>query len=87
MKDYNGNEIKCYGDFESCGQMTVGELRKRLKEYSDDAVIYIESSNTGMTRSNTIWSQILLYTYPCKEIRHDSKRNGNKALMLVGDWR
>lgn len=83
MKE-TGDGIKCYGDFESCNQMTVGELKKRLNEYEDDTPIYMEASNKH-NRGDTAWSQRLLDTYSCKEV--GSNKTGKKALMLVGNLR
>ena len=77
-KDFNGNKIKDFITFESCSQMTVGELKKRLADYPDDAKIYMEPSN-AYNRNDTSWAQRLLDTYPCKE-----HKTGEKTLMFVG---
>lgn len=63
-------------------QMTVGELRKVLKEYPNDTRIFVESENTITNQGNTLWAQKVLDSYCCEEkIKH---RN---ALMLVGSVR
>lgn len=80
-RDFNGKKIKLYMEFECCDQLTVGELKKRLLDYPDDAIVYMEASNT-YNRGDTFWSQKALDTYPC--VDHDT--NG-KALMIVGDIR
>ena len=77
-KDFNGNEIKDFVAFERCEQMTVGELKKRLADYPDDAKVYMEPSN-AYNRNDTSWAQRLLDTYPSKEYKMDEE-----ALMLVG---
>lgn len=77
-KDFDGDKIKSCVSFECCSQLTVGELKKRLLLYPDDALIYIESSNSA-NRNDTSWSQIALEIYPCKQ-RYSDK----KALMIVG---
>ena len=77
-KDFDGNEIKDFVAFERCEQLTVGELKKRLADFPDDAKVYMEPSN-AYNRNNTSWSQRLLDTYPCKEDSTDKK-----ALMIVG---
>lgn len=77
-KDFDGNEIKDFVSFERCEQLTVGELRKRLADFPDDAKIYMEPSN-AYNRNDTSWAQRLLDTYPCKE--YDTNE---QALMFVG---
>lgn len=58
-------------------QLTVGELKKVLKELSDDTIIYMESSN-AYTKGieSTMFSQKALKTYLIKK---------ENALMIVGD--
>ena len=41
-------------------QMTVGELRKVLKEYPNDTRIFVESENTITNQGNTLWAQKVL---------------------------
>ena len=63
-------------------QMTVGELRKVLKEYPNDTRIFVESENTITNQGNTLWAQKVLDSYCCEEkIKH------RDALMLVSDVR
>ena len=65
----------------SRNQMTVGELRKILKNYHDDTVIYVEAENNA-NKGDTLWAQKVLGSYCCEE------RVGKKdALMLVGNIR
>lgn len=77
-KDFNGNEIKNYIAFESCSQLTVGELKKRLADYPDDAKVYMEPSN-AYNQNDTLWAQKALDTYPCK--KYDTNE---ESLMIVG---
>ena len=66
-----------YGEC-SQDQMTVGELKKILKNYRDDTVIYVESENSA-NKGDTLWAQKVLDSYCCEE------RIGKEdALMLVG---
>ena len=73
--------IKNYGEFEDCEQMTVGKLKERLQEFSDDMIIFMEASNTS-NQGDTLWSQRLLDTYPCDDVIAKKE-----ALMLVGSLR
>ena len=68
-----------YGECKQ-SQMTVGELKKVLKEYSDDIRVYVESINTFTNRGDTLWAQKILDSYCCEE-----KIKKRDALMLVGD--
>ena len=64
-------------------QMTVGELKKLIKDYPNEAVIYMEpSNNLYKGKKNTGFSQRAEGIYPCKEHRTD-----NIALMIVGSVR
>ncbi|MCK4259655.1 MAG: hypothetical protein KAX49_11795 [Halanaerobiales bacterium] len=74
--------MKHYGDFISCNQMTVGELKKRLLKYTDDTRIFMEASNVHGS-GDTMWAQKLLDIYSCD----DNLKKGKEALMLVGSVR
>ena len=63
-------------------QMTVGELKEVLKEYSDSTRIFIELENTFTNQGDTIWTQKVLDSYCCKE-----ELGHRDALMLVGSVR
>lgn len=78
--DFNGNKVKGYMAIECSTPLTVGELKRRLEEYPDDANIYIEASNSNI-RNDTSWAQRALDTYPCKGM------SDKKALMIVGSMR
>ena len=66
-----------YGEC-SQDQMTVRELKKILKNYRDDTLIYVESENSG-NKGDTRWAQKVLDSYCCEE------RIGKEdCLMLVG---
>lgn len=78
-EDFDGNKLKNF--MESGGQLTVGELKKRLVEYPDGAKIYMEASNAYI-RNDTLWAQRALNTYPCREDMTDKK-----ALMIVGSMK
>ncbi len=66
-----------YGEC-SRNQMTVGELKKILKNYHDDTVIYIEAENSA-NKGDTLWAQKVLDSYCC-----DERVGKEDALMLVG---
>ena len=60
-------------------QMTVRELKKILKNYHDDTLIYLEPENSA-NNGDTLWAQKVLDSYCCE------KRTGKEdVLMLVGD--
>ena len=62
-------------------QLTVGELKKVLQEYPDNAIVYMEPSNAHMKgKYSTKFSQKAECTYPCDN-------RGEKALMIVGSVR
>lgn len=82
MKDYNGNRIKCYLEFECTERLTVGKLKEMLNDYSDDTLIYIESSNIS-NKGDTGWAQKALDTYPTNDKYNENK----KALVIVGTLR
>ena len=59
-------------------QMTVRELKKILKNYHDDTLVYVEPENSANT-GDTLWAQKVLDSYCCE------KRIGKEdVLMLVG---
>jgi len=78
--DFNGKKLS-YMSFGHI-QLTVCKLKEILKEYHDDALIYMEASN-AYNRANTMWSDKLIDTYPVKDKNHDNE----KALMIVGTIR
>lgn len=62
-------------------QMTVRELKKILKNYHDDTLVFVEPENYA-NNSDTIFAQKVLDSYCCE------KRIGKEdVLMLVGDTR
>ena len=61
-------------------QLTVGNLKKVLDDYPDEAVIYMEPLNVYTKgKDSTSFSQRAEYTYSCIEHMSDKK-----ALMIVG---
>lgn len=64
-------------------QMTVGELKEVLKEYPDDAFVYVEPENANNI-GNTVWAQKVLDSYCCVDT---VARGREDVLMLVGDTR
>lgn len=80
--DFDDKKLKTYIEFESCEQLTVGELKKRLEAFSDDALVYVEHSNT-LYPADPKFAQKALDTYPCERIHRDKE----KAMMIVVSMR
>ena len=80
--DFEGKKLKTYMEFERCEQMTVGELKKMLEAFSDDALVYMEHSN-ALYPADSKFAQKALDTYPCERIH----RNKEKAMMIVASMR
>lgn len=63
--------------------LTVGNLKKLLDEYPDEAVVYMEPWNVYTKgKDSTSFSQRAEYIYSCIEHMSDKK-----ALMIVGSTR
>lgn len=77
-KDFYGKELPKLWDSHV---MTVDDLKEQIKNYPDDAMIYMEASN-AYNKNDTMWSQRAIGTYACTENMKDKK-----ALMIVGTIR
>jgi len=80
--DFYDKKLKTYLEFERCEQLTVGELKKRLESFSNDALVYVEHSN-ALYHADPKFAQKALDTYPCARIHRDKE----KAVMIVASMR